>query len=304
MTLLLARAATPDDFELAEGIIWDDRAGLVRWVDIWKGRVHAGRIGDGEINDIVTVDIGESAGAVALAADSGLLVAGARGLVAISPEGAVTHGPDLLGDRRNVRFNDGAVDPQGRFVVGTLALGPETGQETLLRISADGTSETLRTGIRLSNGIAFSPEGDTVYHVDTLARTVSSHSYGAGAFDPDEPWVDVALEMPHHPDGLTVSSDGSLWIAQWGGASVRRHAPDGTLIDTVAVDADQVSCAAFVGPDLDVLAITTAQEGLESWTDAAGSIFLADVSATGLPVPRWAGSTITPYWQQKESINA
>lgn len=302
MTSFTAQAATGDEFELAEGVIWDEHAALVRWVDVWKGRVHSGRMVEGAIDEIVTLEIGESAGAVAIALDGGLLVAGARGLVVISPDGTLSRGPDLLGDRRDVRFNDGAVDPQGRFLVGTLALGPETGEEMLLRISPDGSCDTLRTGIRLSNGIAFSPDGATVYHVDTLARTVSSHSYGADTFDLDEPWRTLPLELPHHPDGLTVSSDGSLWIAQWGGASVRRHAPDGTLIDTVAVDAQQVSCPAFVGADLDVLAITTAQEGLESWADASGSIFLADVGATGLPVPRWAGSTHTPYWQQKETI--
>ena len=72
----------------------------------------------------------------------------------------------------STRFNDGSVDPQGRFVVGTLALGAETGAEVLLRVSADGTVETLRSGIRLSNGIAFSPDGGTIYHVDTVANTV------------------------------------------------------------------------------------------------------------------------------------
>ncbi len=120
----------------------------------------------------------------------------------------------------------------------------------LLRVSADGTVETLRSGIRLSNGIAFSPDGGTIYHVDTLAMTVSCHSYSAGGFDLDEPWVTVLEELPHYPDGLTVDSDGMLWVAQWGGASVRRHAPTGELLDIVEVDATQASCPAFVGPDL------------------------------------------------------
>ena len=97
-------------------------------------------------------------------------------------------------------------------------------------------------------------------------------------------------------DGLTVSADGSLWVAQWGGSCVRRHAPTGELLDVVTVDATQASCPAFVGPDLDLLAITSAQEGLASWSDHSGAIFLADVGATGLPVPRWPGSTTTPYW--------
>lgn len=299
MTDFTAAAATPARFELAEGIIWDDRASLVRWVDIWKGRVHSGRLNKRLIENITTADIGQSAGAVALAQDGGLLIAAARGLAVLSPEGTLSFGPDILGDRLDVRLNDGAVDPQGRFVVGSLALGAETGTEDLLRVSPDGTVETLRTGIRLSNGIAFSPDGHTIYHVDTLANSVSSHSYGPGDFDFDEPWRVVIADLPAYPDGLTVSADGTLWVAQWGGSSIRRHALSGELLDVVHVYAPQASCPAFVGPNLDTLAITTAQEGLSEWTDASGAIFLADADATGLLPHRWLGSTTIPYWLQE-----
>ena len=304
MSTFHAEPATDAEYELSEGILWDDRAARVRWVDIWKGRVLSGALHDGRIVDIASTDLGQTAGAVALAEDGGLLVAAARSLATISVDGVVSFGPDLLGDHVNTRFNDGSVDPQGRFVVGTLALGAESGAEVLLRVSADGTVETLRSGIRLSNGIAFSPDGGTIYHVDTVANTVARHSYGPGPFDLDEPWVTVLEDLPHFPDGLTVDSDGMLWVAQWGGSSVRRHAPTGELLDIVEVDATQASCPAFVGPDLNTLAITTAQEGLKDWTDQSGAIFLADVGATGLPVPRWRGSTTTPYWNHDKEAHA
>jgi sugar lactone lactonase YvrE len=299
-----AVAATPAEFDLAEGVLWDDRASLVRWVDIWSGRVLSGRLEDTRLTDIEAIELGQTAGAVALGEDGGLLVAAARGLATIAPDGTVSLGPDLLGERHDVRLNDGSVDPQGRFVVGTLSLGEETGDEVLLRVSADGTVETLRSGIRLSNGIAFSPDGATIFHVDTLANTISSHSYGAGDFDLEEPWVVVLQDLPAYPDGLTVDSDGMLWVAQWGGSSVRRHALTGELLDIVEVDATQASCPAFVGSDLTVLAITTAQESLHGWTDQSGAIFLADVGVTGLPVPRWKGSTTTPFWHAAEEARA
>jgi len=292
-----SRPATAADYELAEGILWDDRAQLVRWVDIWTGRVLSGRLDGRRIVDVAAVELGQTAGAVALAEDGGLLVAAARGLATISSAGAVSLGPDLLGERRDVRLNDGSVDPQGRFVVGTMSLGDGTGEEVLLRVARDGAVETLRDGVRLSNGIAFSPDGGTAYHVDTYAGTVSRHSYGPVAFDRDEPWVVVLDELPNYPDGLTVSSDGSLWVAQFGGASVRRHAPTGELLEVVTIDASQATCPAFVGPDLDLLAITSGHEGLVTWSDHSGAIFLADVDATGLPPTRWPGNTTTPYWK-------
>ena len=101
---------------------------------------------------------------------------------------------------------------------------------------------------------------------------------------------------PHHPDGLTVSSDGDLWVAQFGGSGVLRYSPAGELRDEIAIDATQATCPGFVGPGLGILAITSAQEGLDDWTDQSGAIFLADAGATGLPVTRWPGNTLTPYW--------
>lgn len=293
-----ARPATEAIFELAEGVIWDDRAGLVRWVDIWAGRVLSGRLDGDRIVGVDTLELGQTAGAVALAEDGGLLVAAARGLATISPSGEVSVGPDLLGDRRDVRLNDGSVDPQGRFVVGTLALGDETGQEVLLRVSPDGAVETLRSGIRLSNGIAFSPDGAAIYHVDTAAGTVSRHTYGPGSFDLDEPWLVIIDELPHSPDGLTTSADGDLWIAQFGGSGVLRYSSAGERIGEVSIDATQATCPGFVGPGRDILAITSAQEGLGTWSDHSGAIFLAHSGATGLPVPRWRGSTSTPSWKE------
>ena len=114
----------------------------------------------------------------------------------------------------------------------------------------------------------------------------------------------MLADLPHYPDGLTVSRDGSLWVAQWGGSSIRHHAASGELLDVISVFASQASCPAFIGPDLNTLAITTAQEGLADWTDASGAIFLASVGVTGLPVPRWRGSTTTPYWHAEKEAHA
>ena len=298
VTLHTGIPATAPVFELAEGILWDDRAALVRWVDIGKGRVLAGRLEGDTLVIVSDITIGQTAGAIALTEDGGLLIAGARGLVTVSADGSVSRGPDLLGDRRNVRLNDGSVDMFGAYVVGSLTIGGETGHDVLLRVFPDGRCEVLRDDVRLSNGIAFSPDGGTIYHVDTLARTVSRHSYNSGPFDRREPWVTVLDEgdLPAYPDGLTIDRDGMLWVAQFGGSSVRRHAPTGELLDLVTVDAGQVTCAQFLGPELDRLAITSGWEGLDSVSDSTGAIFLAEVGVTGLPAERWTGSTITPYW--------
>lgn len=288
--------ATDAVYELAEGIIWDDREQLVRWVDITAGRVLAGTLSDGRIKVVDDISIGQTVGAVALAEDGGLLIVTPRGLATLSPAGELSLGPDLLGARADVRLNDGAVDPHGAFVVGTLSLAQETGEEVLLRVQPDGKVDTLRTGVRLSNGVAFSPDGQLIYHVDTFAGTVSSHSYGAGSFDASEPWVTALDDFPASPDGLTVDAHGNLWVAQWGGGDVRQYAPTGQLLGVVVVDAARATCPGFIGAGHTTLGITTAKDDQEGAADRAGALFLAAVDSIGLQENRWAGDTARPYW--------
>ena len=282
--------ATAERYDLAEGALFDDRTGLVRFVDIREGRVLSARLDGDRLVDTAEVRLRETVGAVALAEDGGLLVAGARRLATISPTGDLAFGPELLTEARPMRFNDGGVDPHGRFVVGTLSLSGPVGLEKLLRVSPDGSVETLRDGIQLSNGVGWSPDGATIYHIDTLAKVLSSHSYGPGGFDADEPWVPLVTEFPGHPDGMRVDAEGMLWVAQFGGSCVVRYAPDGRELARVLVAAQQPTCVGFVG---ERLVITSAIERLtaEERGPADGALFVADVGVAGVPPHRWRGST-------------
>ena len=274
-----ARLVGPERYWLAEGIIWDNRAGEAVWVDIHNGDVIR------NLDAPVTTHLDTSVGAVALAEDGGLLVAGHRGLIAVAPDGTVSHGPELIGDGR--RLNDGAVDPQGRFLVGTVSLGEQTNQEELLRVSPDGKVEVLRTGLSLSNGIGFAADG-TIYHADTWVRQVSAYRDGV--------WRTVLGDFDGFPDGLTVDSDGNLWVAEYGTGTVKQFTPAGELLATIEVDTPETTCVGFLPTGL---AITT---GREAATDAnAGAIYLAEVDATGVPENRWAGDTSRPYWTTQET---
>jgi sugar lactone lactonase YvrE len=289
---LRAVEAASERYDLAEGVLFDDRAGLVRFVDIREGRVLSARLDGDRLVDTTEVRVRETVGAVALADDGGLLVAAARRLATISPEGDLAFGPELLTAERPMRFNDGSVDPQGRFVVGTLSLSGPVALEELLRISPDGFVETLRDGIQLSNGVGWSPDGATIYHVDTMTKGLSSHSYGPGGFDTDEPWVPIPAEFPGFPDGLRVDAEGMLWVAQFSAGCVVRYAPDGRELARILVDAQQPTCVGFVG---ERLVITSAIEHLtpENRVPADGALFLVDVGVAGLPANRWSGSTLS-----------
>lgn len=312
MSVNTASPATEATFDLSEGVIWDDRAELVRWVDIREGRVLAGAIDGNQIDIVDDRHLGQTVAAVALAEDGGLLVAGARGLATISTEGVVSFGPDLERQvwphgRSNWRFNDGIVDPQGRFIVGTLSLdGDESGgahDEVLLRISPDGRVETLRSHLGMANGLGFSPDGLTIFHIDTLAGTLSTHSYAPGDFDASEPWVPIINDFSHFPDGMTVDASGNLWVALWGGSRVAQYSALGAHIQDLPVTATQPTCAGFVGSSLNRLAITSARKGLEAVDDDSGALFLCDVDVAGKLEYRWSGSTLMPYWHSATEIS-
>ncbi len=271
-----ARLAGPQRYSLAEGIIWDDRAGQAVWVDIHNGDIVR------DLENPVALHLDTTVGAVALAEDGGLLVAGHRGLIAIAADGAVSRGPDLVGAAS--RLNDGIVDPQGQFIVGSGAVEGRSDDQVLLRVSPDGTVETLRDGLSLSNGLAYSSDG-TLFHVDTWVKTISALRDGE--------WVTVLDGFEGYPDGITIDADDCLWVALYGTGSVRRYTLDGELLEAVAIDTPEATCVGFLPRGL---AITS---GAESATDAnAGAIFIADVDTTGRPENRWAGSTTTPYWRE------
>ena len=284
-----ARRATAETFDLGEGPVWDAREGVLRWVDITAGVVLTGELdADGTIRPTARDDFGETVGAVAPAVGGGLVVAGSRRLWAVSPAGERTPGTVLIPDDVAARTNDAAVGPDGALLVGTHALAGDTHPQRLLRVSV-GVVSVLDDDLGLSNGIAWSPDEGTLYSVDTLARTVWARDYdpATGATGPRR----VHLAVDGLPDGAAADADGGLWLALWGSGEVRRFAPDGRCSDTVSLPVPNTSSVCFAGPELDVLVVTTARQGLSARALAghpdSGSLFTTSVGRRGVPETRY-----------------
>ena len=290
MTEFQATAASTHHNVLAEGPVW--AAGTIFWVDIEAGQVFEGRLLGDRVQQSARHDFDGTVGAVAVSTDGQLLVAEPERLVVVSPAGERIAGPRIVPDGTNRRTNDGACDPAGRFLIGTLSLGDETGAETLVRVEDDGTLTTLDADLALSNGLAWSPDGQLLYSIDTIPGVVWVRDYDA--------WSGMIGTRREHlrvsdgsPDGMCVDERGYLWIAIWGAGEVRSCSPDGDHVDTVHVHAPHTSSVAFVGPELDVLLITTASRDLsahdrETYPDA-GRLFTARVGVSGTPCAPWAG---------------
>jgi sugar lactone lactonase YvrE len=273
-----ATIASERAYGLSEGPLWDPPGERILWVDINAGDVLAAALHGGTVGDVQTLaHLDQTVGAAALAADGRLLIAAARSLIAPGSVAA------LIDESTDSRLNDGACDPAGRFLVGSLALDDRTGQECLYRLEHDGTVTVIDDDLTLSNGLAWSPDGRVLYSVDTTPALVFARGYDVASGACGE--RRVLLEIGDGaPDGLCVDADGNLWIAIHGAGEVRCHAPTGERLATVTVANPYTTSVAFVGPDLDTLLITSASADERT---PGGHLYTARAGARGLPATPW-----------------
>jgi len=270
MDLVAERVLASDD-ALGECPIWDERMGVLWWVDIHG---HALKRYDGAETHVIPMP--EPPGSIALRRDGGLLVALAGGVYLIG-----TTEPELLvrpqEHEAGLRFNDGRCDRAGRFWVGTLAEPDFPPRGVLYRVDADGGATAMRREIQVPNSIAFSPDGRTMYFADSPRHKIWAFDYQPETGELSKERVFTAPH-PGFPDGSCVDADGCLWNAEWGASRIVRYTPAGKIDRVVAVPAKNPTCCAFGGARLDTLYITSA--------DSAGLFALAP-GARGLAESRF-----------------
>ncbi|WP_184791757.1 SMP-30/gluconolactonase/LRE family protein [Streptomyces sp. 3211] len=312
---LTALPCAPVPGRLTEGPVWHAGRGDLLWVDITAGLVHRAPLvardddsGLPDLGDRTTISLDRPVGAVALCASGGLLAAAATSFLRVDEAGAATEfaAPAVPDDGTPRRFNDAKCDPSGRLLAGTMAYDATPGAGTLYRLDPDGTVTTVLSPVTISNGLGWSPDGRLLYYADSPTHRVDvfDHDPATGTLSARRPFADTS--PAGMPDGLAVDTEGRVWVAVWGAGQVRAYTPDGALHAVVTVPASQVSSCAFAGPDLDLLIITTAADGLTAAQLAAqphaGRIFICRPGATGLPVTPFAddpaqlpGSSTTSY---------
>jgi sugar lactone lactonase YvrE len=272
----------PEAFH-AEGPVWSEAWGGLRWVDMLAGDVLA----LGEDGAVERRHVGTVAAALRPRARGGAIIALERGFALEAPDGELTRLPALWDDP-GVRFNDGGCDPLGRFLCGSMAYDGRAGGGSLYRLDADGGVEVVLGDVTISNGIDWSPDGGTAYSADTATGAVSAFDDGrrlAGR----RTFAQIAGDEGA-PDGLTVDAEGGVWVALYGGGAVRRYAPSGELDAVVELPVTNVTACTFGGPGLDRLFITTTRENVaEGEEPAAGSVFTCAPQVRGLAARPFAG---------------
>lgn len=160
----------------------------------------------------------------------------------------------------NNRFNDAAVSPDGRLFAGTIATDKTAGAATLYRVDHNLSCRPVLPGLTNSNGIDWSPDGLTLYHIDTPTRAVRAFDYDPATGSMENPRICIQTDdlIDASPDGLTVDEEGHLWIAFCHGACVMRFDPSrGRCVRRIDLPCIETTSCCFGGPNLSTLYITT-----------------------------------------------
>ena len=280
---------------LGESPFWHPDEAALYWCDIPGKQLHRWHP-ESALHKSWSFD--SEPGCVAPLPGGALLLAMRDGLFRFDP---------VSGERRRLceppydvaqeRFNDGKADPQGRLWVGTI-FEPRTPAAAALYRWAAGRLERMAGDVTVSNGLAFSPDGRTMYWADTPTHRVMAHDFDAAAGTLSAPRVLIQFELKQpeqdlsryggRPDGAAVDAEGAYWCAMFEGQRLLRIAPDGHVLQEVALPVRCPTMPCFGGSDLRTLYVTTSREKRSAAELAAqplaGCVLQTRVDVPGLPV--------------------
>ncbi len=277
--------------EIAEGPLWVARENALYWVDVGlepKLLLRYSRA-TGRTD---TWQLPYRASGLRERASGGLLIHFQRALAVTgaSPD-ELTDLPLQGVDFDHQRFNDSAVDPKGRLWLGTYDRALKQPLGELYRIDGSLKAVSVDRGFMMSNGIAFSPDGRTLYYTDTrpVGRILAwDYDCDTGAVSRRRVFMDFAGRAGR-PDGCTMDAEGMLWVAEIGASQLLRLAPDGRIERTVRLPVSRPTSVAFGGADLRTLYVTSMTFGVEPqdrpnqpW---AGRLLAFEPGVSGLPLP-------------------
>lgn len=277
---------------LGEGPHWDQEKGRLYWVNI-EGRQL--RVYDAITQTEQIHAFDQRVTAVVPAAEGGWILAMQDGIYSFKehqePQLLYTVEADLPGNR----LNDAKCDSAGRLWFGTMSMDGTPQAGGLYVMEPDGGVRQVFSEIGTSNGLAWDDSRGLMYYIDTPTGGVDVMEYDVHTGTVSgRRQVCKFQDGEGFPDGMTIDSEGMLWVAHWGGACVSRWNPHtGAQLGKIEVPAKNVTSCAFGGEHLDELYITTARNGmsdeeLESWPHTGG-LFKVKLDVKGVPANVFAG---------------
>lgn len=268
-----------------EGPIWHQDH--LYYVDIEGHQVHRFNPQTGEQKNW---EVGERVGTVVPRKSGGLVIAGDKGFSFLDEvSGKLTPIADPESDIADNRFNDGKCSPDGRFFAGSISLIKKQGSAKLYRLDPDLSVHEAYGPVTNSNGIAWSADGKTCYYIDTPRKEVLAFDYQDGKLLNMRSLLRTS-HIDASPDGMTIDSEGHLWIAFCHGGCVSCFDPEnGDELHRVTLPCLETTACAFGGPDLKELYVTTGvHKSVEE--EHAGRLFAVHgLGVRGMPSHAFGG---------------
>ncbi|MFC0180890.1 SMP-30/gluconolactonase/LRE family protein [Thorsellia kenyensis] len=276
----------PHKAQLGECPRYDERTQILYWVDITAPAIHAYNTLD---NTHTVYATHEHVGCFALHEQGGFIAGMRSGIWYLDAQAKpIKKLADNPTDNSITRFNDGRADAKGRFWLGTV--DEDKSQSVAAFYCFDGKQLTqFKSGLLTSNGVAFSPDNQYLYHSDTPRFTIYRHAFNLeeGTIDEGETFLSMPREIygTGRPDGAAVDSEGYYWSALFEGNAIIRVSPAGEIVATYPIDVKCPTMCAFGGENLDILYVTSAsigrsQEELLQFPDS-GKLFSMKVPVKG-----------------------
>lgn len=278
--------------EHGEGPVWDERDQCLYWVDIMQGKYYKG---DPETGKVETHSIGQALGVLALQEKGGLVMAVRDGFGFFDEKPGTFQLIEPSPEQHNelVRFNDGAVSPDGRFFAGTMAWDEESCLGKLFRLDPDHNWKQQEDNLFITNGMGWSKDCKTYFMIDTLQQAIFAYEYDLISGEIANRRIFIEFYENEYPDGMCIDSEDGFWVALWGLAKIIHFDHKGTRIGEIPVPALHPTSCCFGGSNMQTLFITTSQKALSAEEKKeyplAGRTFMIETEVKGKVEPRFRG---------------
>jgi sugar lactone lactonase YvrE len=271
---------------LGEGAIWNHQTQELFWVDILGKKLN---IYDPSNKSNRAFPVPYRIGTVVPQTDTSAVIGMDDGIYILNTlHGGVRKISRVEEEILTNRFNDGKCDPNGNLWIGSMRLDESQPDASLYKVAPDGETTKMLDNITISNGIAWTKDGSTMYYIDTPTAKIRAFDFDLknSTISNERVVVEVSPE-DGFPDGMTIDDEDMLWVGLWNGNAIARYNPEtGELLDKIEVPAHNVTACAFGGENLDILFITTARIDMTEEEVAkypmAGSIFSVKPGVKGV----------------------
>ncbi|CZS93839.1 related to senescence marker protein 30 [Rhynchosporium agropyri] len=273
---------------LGEGPYYEEATNSLRFVDIIKRHLHTVDLGVGP-KSLKTLQfdmpVGVTADIEGVDPKEKILIGGKSGVYVLERETGKCELLKRFEDSEEkddrMRSNDGAIDPQGRFWVGTMNdfhVGEPQPEGSLYRFKSDLTRKTLRSSLTIPNSIGWSPDHKTLYFVHSTEKRIIAFDFDNSTGDITNERVFWQHDGQGDPDGFKIDTEGNIWQAMYGESRVLKISPEGKVVGEITYPTKCITCPVFVGTEIWV---TTADDH-DASRPYAGAVFKVDVGAKGL----------------------